>query len=322
MKAQNKLEHSVFNSWKKNTQIENLRNYSGRLLVGVSGGQDSMVLLRILIQCFPKERLVVAHVHHGNHGNVEFRDRSSDLVAEFCKKNGLAFENIKADHHLKSEADFRSFRLESFKSVCLRYNILIVAMAHHRDDWLENQLIKLIRGSSFASLRRNFQWSWSNAMNYYIWRPLISSSKAELFNYLKEKQIPYLDDPSNSDPSYLRNWIRTKWLPLLESERPGSLNRMTYSLIHSLSEIETPLSSFPWDFKTHSIDFIYFLSLSEAEKLRCLAFYVSTSGLKNIKSSQLKEIIKQLDNASDRSHIHFKTFDCLVNAGQLFIRTL
>ncbi len=319
MKAKHNLEHTVFNSWKKFAEIKDPRRTSGKVLVGVSGGRDSMVLLRSLIQCLPTADLVVVHCHHGDHSNIAYRNRAAEHVLDFCKSNGVAIEERKSTSDLNSEADFRAFRLESYRAVALKYGIAVVALGHHRDDWLENQLIKLIRGSGLPSLKKNFHWSWLEAQQFYIWRPLINTLRKDIEVYAIEVGITFVEDPSNSDSKYLRNWIRTQWLPMLEQKRPGSVNRLALSLIHSLNDIPLHENGFPWDFKTQSIDFNFFISLPDREKLRCLAFYVSTKGLKNIKSSQLKEIIKQIDTNGEVSHIHFKTFDCRVNAGQLFL---
>ncbi len=323
MKAKNKLEHAVFNSWKKADSIQNFKSGSDRLLVGVSGGRDSIVLLKCLTACFPADRLVVVHCHHGKHGNLaNYRDRAAKLVELFCTENNLIFELVRTDKILNSEAEFREFRLSSFEAISRKYQIKVVALAHHRDDWLETQLIKLIRGSSFVGLRTNFQWSQLKERRLYLWRPFGLHGRSDLEAYQKLKELVFAEDPSNADSSYLRNWIRNLWLPMLESKRRGSRQRLALSLIHSINEIKSVKTEFPWDFEGQTIDLVYFQSLSVDEKLRCLAFYVSRAGLKSIKSSQLKEIIRQLDKDSDRCHIHFKTFDCLVNAGQLTIRIL
>lgn len=321
MKARHNLEHIIFNSWKKNTQINDLKNYSGNILVGVSGGNDSMSLVAGLMQCLPKDKLIVVYCDHGPGKNTKHRRQANDVVVQFCRKNSLKCEVLKSAKELKSEAEFRDFRLSCFKVICQKYHIKIVALAHHRDDWLENQLIKLIRGSSFSSLRKNFQWSWVTEQEFYIWRPLCDSSRKDLVDYRQKIGILAVEDPSNKDISYFRNWIRHVWLPMLESHKPGRVNRLAISLINSIQEIDiSDIKFFPWNFQTNSIDFVYFLSLTVAEKLRCLAFYVSSQGLKNVSATQLREIIKQLDTAGNHYHLHFKTFDCVVNAGQLSIK--
>jgi tRNA(Ile)-lysidine synthase len=318
VKAKHKLEHVVFNSWKKCQHVKN----DQKIVVAVSGGSDSMVLLNTLMACFPKNKLIVVHCHHGAQGNTQFRNDAQKLVESFCKKQNLVYEVKIAESPLSSEAEFREFRLNCFRDVAKKYDADIICLAHHRDDWLENQLIKLIRGSSFSSLRKSFQWSRLKDRELFMWRPFFNCGRLELVEYRNKCGVGFVEDPSNLDTRYFRNWLRNHWLPQLEAIRPGSMRRLGLSLINSIAEIKSVDQSFPWDMEKGSINLIYFLSLSESEKLRCLAFYAYSRGLKGIKSSQLKEIVRQLDKNSDRYHIHFKTFDCSVNAGQLFIHIL
>ncbi len=316
MKAKHNLEHIVFNSWTK----KNSQSFAGKILVSVSGGRDSMALLAALRKCFPNDKLVVVHCHHGDNDNKAHRDEAENLVADYCAEHSLECDIYKSEANLTSESDYREFRLTCLQNSAEQHGTNIVCLAHHLDDWLETQLIKLIRGSSFSSLRKCFQWSNLKNRNLILWRPFSNHKRQSLEVYRQEREIPFVDDPSNKDSKYFRNWLRNDWLPMLEKTRPGAVKRLAHSLISSLEEVKPQDSVFPWDFKTHSNDFIYFLSLSDSEKLRCLAFYVRSRGISSIKASQLKEIIRQLDKDSDRYHIKFKSFECLVNAGQLIIQ--
>lgn len=318
MKAKHNLEHVVFNSWMKNPRHDSFE----KIIVAVSGGSDSMAMLQALMNCFPKQKLVVVHIHHGSGQNQSFRDQARKLVEQFCRVHSLECIVKKSEKNLSSESEFRQFRLQSFQQVTSAYSSSVVCQAHHRDDWLETQLIKLIRGSGLSSLKKSFNWSRLVNHNLLVWRPFYARSQKELTEYRQENDVPFVDDPSNWDTQYFRNWLRLEWLPSLEKTRPGSMRRLALSLLHSLAEIEPVETSFPWDLKQNSIDLIYFLSLSEAEKLRCLAYFIREKGLKSIKASQLKEIVRQLDKRNDRYHIHFKTFECVVNAEQVIIKVL
>lgn len=316
MKAKHRIEHAVFNSWVR----KNLRTSDAKIIVGVSGGRDSMALLQALTVCFSKNKIVVVHCHHGDNDNRPHRDDAQELVREYCQKNSLTLELFKANKKLTSEAAYREFRLDSFQRAAEAYETSIVALAHHRDDWLETQLIKLIRGSSFLALRRNFQWSRLKSRGLVLWRPFSNQQRREIDVYRHDYKIPFVEDPTNADSKFFRNWLRNDWLPSLEKTRPGAVKRLALSLVQSISEVTPIEASFPWDFKANSIDFIYFLSLSDSDKLRCLAYFVRSKGIVSIKASQLKEILRQLDKANERYHIVFKTFECLVNAGQLLIK--
>lgn len=316
MKAKHRLEHVIFNSWVR----RNLRQANAKIIVGVSGGRDSMALLHALTVCFSKNKLVVVHCHHGPGENQSHRNEARACVQDYCRRHQLTLESFEARQTLMSENEYREFRLASYQETANIYKANIVALAHHRDDWLETQLIKLIRGSSFASLRKNFQWSQLKNHGLVLWRPFSNQQRSDIDVYRQENKVPFVEDPSNSEVKYFRNWLRNEWLPMLEKTRPGAVKRLALSLIHSVAEIKPVDISYPWDFKTNAIDFIYFLSLSESERLRCLAYFVGYKGIVGIKASQLKEILRQLDKNSDHYHIVFKTFECLVNAGQLLIK--
>lgn len=316
MKAKHRLEHVIFNSWVR----KNLGQTDTKIMIGVSGGRDSMALLQALIMCFSKNNIVVVHCHHGQGENKVHRDNAYRLVHSYCHQHQLTLECFRSEQILTSEHHYREFRLACYQKVAELYKTNIIALAHHRDDWLETQLIKLIRGSSFTSLRKNFQWSELKKQGLILWRPFSNQARDDIDVYRQKKGIPFVEDPTNSEKKYFRNWLRNEWLPMLEKTRPGAVERLALSLIHSINEIKPDETVFPWDFKTNSIDFIYFLSLSESERLRCLAYFARAKGILTIKASQLKEILRQLDKHSDRYHIAFKSFECLVNAGQLFIK--
>lgn len=316
MKAKHHIEHAIFNSWVR----KNLRKADAKIIVGVSGGRDSMALLHALLICFSKNKIVVVHCHHGQSENQTHRNEARACVRDYCQRHNLTLECFEAQQSLVSENEYREFRLTSYQKAANTYKTNIVALAHHRDDWLETQLIKLIRGSSFASLRKNFQWSRLKSKGLILWRPFSNQQRTDIDVYRQEHKIPFVEDPSNSESKFFRNWLRNEWLPMLEKTRPGAVKRLALSLIHSVAEIKPDATVYPWDFKTNAIDFIYFLSLSESERLRCLAYFVRSKGILGIKASQLKEILRQLDKNSDHYHIVFKTFECLVNAGQLLIK--
>lgn len=94
-----------------------------------------MVLLTSLLNCLPKERIVVVHCHHGIVDHSNFRDQAVTAVARFCKKMRIIFERYKSESNLCTEAECREFRLSCFQSQCRKYHSSIVALAHHRDDW-------------------------------------------------------------------------------------------------------------------------------------------------------------------------------------------
>lgn len=197
--------------WKRNDTI----------VVAVSGGVDSMVLLYMLHKCAQKEELnlVVAHV---NHGYRKEESANEKLLVEGCaKKLGLPFEYIELDmpqyllSHVGNGQDLaRKRRYRFLYDVAARYRAHSIATAHHADDQVETVLQHFIRGSGLAGLSgMAFKRSEKNVQ---LIRPLLRSNKDSIYQYQKENGIPYLEDSSNLKTDYTRNQLRLNVIPYLE----------------------------------------------------------------------------------------------------------
>jgi tRNA(Ile)-lysidine synthetase-like protein len=310
-KAKDKLEHLIFSSIKKHL-------IQGPVVVAVSGGRDSMALLQALLNVMPRNNLIVCHYHHGDAHNKKFRDKAEKLVKSWSQKLGLICETEKATIPLVSEAQCRRARNEFLCQIAKKHNTSIVVFAHHLDDWLETQLIKLIRGCSFDSLKQNLGWSKDKSI--IKWRPWIQVEKTEILKYVAKNKIEFVDDPTNKQNIYLRNWIRNQWLTSLESFREGSKKSLAFSLIHSLEKINAkPRRQFPWDYKNSSISRLFFESLEESEKRQCLAYFFYRKKMTTVKRTQIEEIIKLLDKNQNELKLSFKTFEVIINAERVSI---
>lgn len=187
------------------------------IVVAVSGGPDSMVLLNILNDLKAKHnyKLVCAHVNH------KLRDESEEeelFVNNYCKSNDIVFEKINFDsyetNNIESEAHDRRYLF--FEELIKKYNSNYLLTAHHGDDLVETILMKLTRGSSLDGYI-GFN-KISNRNNYKILRPLIFYTKDEILKYAEEKNIEYRIDKTNFDKKITRNRYRLDILPLLKKE--------------------------------------------------------------------------------------------------------
>ncbi|HRY13228.1 MAG TPA: tRNA lysidine(34) synthetase TilS [Syntrophomonadaceae bacterium] len=192
---------------------------SGELVVvGVSGGPDSMALLHILVDLSPRLgfRIAAAHLNHGLRPEA---DEEEAFVREACRKlevacftQKVAVEELARARKAGLEETGRYARYNFFEELRQQIGGHRIATAHHSDDVAESVLLHLLRGSGIKGLRGILP------LNGLIIRPLLRVSKQELLQYLELKLIPYCRDESNSDPYYLRNRIRHKLIPLLEKE--------------------------------------------------------------------------------------------------------
>ena len=189
-----------------------------RVVVGVSGGPDSMALLEALRSLREKYALTlfVAHVNHGLRGTRA--DEEEAFVRRAGEGMGLICECLKLDIRAicrkgkKSvEEAGREERLRFFEEVRRRHGAGKIALGHHRRDQAETVLMNLLRGSGAEGLKGMLPVR----EGLYI-RPLIELSKDEIVGFLRSKGLPFMIDDSNVETRYLRNRIRQRLLPELK----------------------------------------------------------------------------------------------------------
>lgn len=217
-------------AWRKKTGDIAGRLPGKRIGVAVSGGGDSVALVRMLQPLHEAGRctLVVLHVDHG------WRPESgseAEWVRRLAERLGLVFFGValaKAEGNKVSEAAARAGRLDAFVRAVEEHALDAVALGHTADDQVETLLMRLIRGTSLQGLggireRRRVR---VEGKPLTLWRPLLGFSRAELRGFLGEIGQEWLEDPSNASSRFLRNRIRNELVPLLENLRPGITGRI------------------------------------------------------------------------------------------------
>lgn len=198
--------------------------YGDSIVVGVSGGPDSMALLHLMIRI--KKALdiqvICAHVNH----NV--RTESADekiFVEQFCRQNNIIFDSMViedyGDDNFHNEA--RSKRYNYFANIVKRYNAKYLLTAHHGDDLIETILMRIVRGSTLRGYS-----GFSKIVNmgdYVILRPLINVTKAEILDYNKKNKIKFVQDKSNQKDVYTRNRFRKYIVPEFKKEDKNVHNK-------------------------------------------------------------------------------------------------
>ena len=192
--------------------------YGDSVIVGVSGGPDSMCLLHLL-QRVKKElniNIVVAHVNH-NSGRPGQKD-DEEFVRNYCKDNDIIFEYMVieeyGDDNFHNEA--RNIRYNYFSSLASKYNAKYVFTAHHADDLMETILMRIVRGSTlkgYAGFTDVVELE-----NYTIIRPLIKVTKQQIYDYLQDNNLKYVIDCSNAKDVYTRNRFRKYIVPEFRKE--------------------------------------------------------------------------------------------------------
>jgi tRNA(Ile)-lysidine synthase len=280
-----------------------------RLLVAVSGGADSIALLRALsrLKDLWKLEILVGHVHHGVTGSFEqraFRERAQGFVAGVANELNVDFFacEFEGERPLESEAELREFRHTSLAQMANERNCQAIALAHHREDLLETRILRLIRGVGPQGLEA------MRACDGLLFRPLLSVSKRELLEYLADRGYEFLEDPSNDELDALRNWVRRSWLPALEERRPGSLQSLSGSLERLSERKQREIQGLEALGQRESLDRFQLLTLDRSEKRQLLATYMKHLGVKNYSASHIDEVIKRLD--SNRKCLTFRVIGC------------
>ncbi len=190
------------------------------IVVGVSGGPDSMALLYILNEFKNKRDLniICAHVNHNK--RKESEQEKIDLE-NYCKKNNITFEYIKVtnwgDDNFHNEA--RSVRYNFFEELVYNYGAKYLMTAHQGDDLIETILMRIVRGSTLKGYS-----GFSRIVDkgdYKIIRPLITVTKDEILKFDEKNGIQYAIDESNNEDHYTRNRYRHTVLPFLKQEEPN-----------------------------------------------------------------------------------------------------
>ncbi len=187
---------------------------SSTVVVGLSGGPDSVCLLHILTTLSYNLKLIAAHLDH------QWRENSHEDVA-FCKEYahslGIAYISLKASeiqpskrYNGSKEEWGRILRRTFLESVAQEHNASAIALGHHQDDQQETFFIRMTRGASISGLA-----SMRPKHGLYV-RPLLSVHKADILEYLKTKNLSYIHDSTNDNDAFLRNAFR-QVLPALKA---------------------------------------------------------------------------------------------------------
>ena len=198
-----------------------------RLLLAVSGGQDSMALTRLL-QDLGRLHGWSLHLWHGDHGWRPESARQAEELQAWGAGCGLTITVERASAPPASEAAARAWRYDRLEAQALERSCTHVVTGHTASDRAETLLLHLARGShrqGLASLRRRRPISPGSPIN--LVRPLLGLGRADTGQFCADWTLPIWLDPSNASPRFSRNRIRQEVLPVLEELHPGCASRIS-----------------------------------------------------------------------------------------------
>lgn len=237
---------TVLNTLRKTIRDHQMLIPGETILVGVSGGADSVCLLHALrsVQEEFDIQLAVAHLNHGIRG--EEAERDAVFVKELCKKWGIPCfckqEDIPAlskKEGISEETAGRLARYRFFHKLCVREGFSKIATAHNRDDQAETMLMRVLRGTGIAGM---------GGIRYIrtdgVIRPLLNVERRQVEAYCSENGLNYLTDSTNAEETYTRNKIRHQLLPLIKREFNPNITETLAVMAENMAEDGDFLNSY------------------------------------------------------------------------------
>jgi tRNA(Ile)-lysidine synthase len=288
-----------------------------RLLVGLSGGIDSIVLLHVVRSLVRSVSAV--HVHHGLSENA---DRWEVFCREQCAAWSVPLQVARVDVEQGSadglEAAARRVRHDVFASADVDW----ILLAHHRGDRAETMMFNLLRGAGVRG---------AGAMperKGRLLRPLLSVGRTEIAEYAKTHGLSWVDDQSNADTRYSRNFIRQDILPAIQTRFPAAEVQLASAAARfaEAADLLDDLARLDIGAGPHAFPIALRLlaGLTESRARNVLRFLLACHGVGIPSEDRLVEILRQcLDAAPDRHPAQvFGNYVLRRKAGQLVLETL
>lgn len=297
-----------------------------RLCVGLSGGMDSVVLLHALSRLArtgtPVFSLSALHVHHGISPNA---DAWADYCAGFCRECGVPLDivpvTVSRDSGEGLEAAARRLRHAVFAGCSADW----LALAHHRDDQAETVLLNLLRGAGVAGAAGMLAER-PQAQGPALVRPLLDVPRDVIEGYAAEHGLRWVEDESNEDRHFRRNFLRHEIMPRLEAKFPGARQSLARAaghfaeaagLLDDLAAIDRAALAVP----SGRIGLAGFNALPLARARNLLRHAWVSAGFRAPDARWIDEAIRQLANVTSLSEICVATVDGELHAyrGELHV---
>jgi tRNA(Ile)-lysidine synthase len=276
------------------------------LVLALSGGLDSKTLLHALVRLRNLKHVFDIQAIHVNHGLQDIANQwqlKCQSDCDFYQVELISTDlNLAQNCHSNIESQARDGRYQFFES-SLKHNQWLL-MAHHMDDQAETLLFRLLRGCGINGATAMPE---QRALGKgTLLRPLLHFTQEEIRNYALKQKIDWIEDPSNQDEKYSRNFLRHKIMPSLKVKWPGyakTLSRyadLAAEQIQLLDEVaESDLNNVR--LKANELDVQSLLALSLVRQKNCLHYWGKIDGLLAPSSNEIEELIKQLGASLNHS---------------------
>lgn len=291
-----------------------------RVLCALSGGRDSVYLLHRLLELAPERGLTVAaaHLNHCLRGAESHRDEA--FVRELCEQLNVPLTVERRDaaayaraHHMGLEEAAREVRYAFLEQTRQAMDCDVIATAHHAGDQAETVLLHLLRGSGTRGL------AGIPPVRGRIIRPILDVPRREIDAYLRERQIPFVEDSTNAEELCPRNVLRSRVLPVLEELNPAFPEHAA-AAAELLREDEAYLDSLATGF----LDTAFDGESVDAEGLRTLPWPVASRVIRRLWGRELsRRHVEQLLSACEGTQpkcVQVPGATAVYERGRLYLR--
>lgn len=288
------------------------------VLVGLSGGADSVALLRILVH--------LGYRCHAVHCNFNLRgdesDRDERFASALCQSLHVPCQVVHfdtmgyaAEQHISIEMAARALRYQEFERICQAQGLDVIAVAHHQDDAVETLLLNLIRGAGINGL------TGMRVKNGRIVRPLLCITRDEVLNYLDKLGQPYVTDSTNLTDEYARNKVRLHLIPMMQQINPAAKENIMQAAIH-LAEAALLYNKVVAEERTHIVEGgdepdINIAALLDSDAPQTILFEILHPY--GFNSAQVSDIFRSLSAESGRI-FHSEGYTLLRDRTHLLVR--
>lgn len=275
------------------------------LLLGLSGGVDSVVLLHLLAQISPRFswNISALHVHHGISAHA---DSWAAFCTELCAQYSIPLLVERVDINPLRAMGIEAAARQLRHAALARQAVDFIALAHHRDDQAETLLLQLLRGAGVRG---------ASAMQMHkprknapaLLRPLLDVERSELEAYAGEHGLHWVEDDSNEDVSYPRNFLRHKVLPVLQQRFPAYRATLARSARHfaEAAELLDELAALDAEsaIEGERLSDAALRRLSGARGKNLLRYFLAARGAPIPDATRLEEMLRQLCEAGEGAQI-------------------
>jgi tRNA(Ile)-lysidine synthase len=266
----------------------------GRVAVACSAGVDSMVLLDLMVKAIGSKRVLCLHYDH------QVR-KDSGLAAEFlknyCQENNIDIIVDKRTEELDnfSENSLRNLRYAFFEKACKESSVSVIYQAHNLNDNVETFIFRIFRGTNLSGLSSIPLRRMLGEVD--IIRPLLSVNKEQILDYAKDHEVKYIEDYTNKQIKFKRNFIRHKILPLAKKINPKFLMN-----IKKLIDLKIEEEDYLFDAVESEISGLRELPLDLA-LMRSKPRYIQRKVLENLFTTNI-DFVNQFLDAIDEGGFH------------------